>query len=293
MLTWILAATAGGALLVDRVALLTLRPPSRGLDREAVELGYPTHPFAVDSTGVTIRGSVMLPEGAGPSAALVVLVHGWTGNAGTMLLLAEPLLAEGFPALVFDVRSHGLSDRAPAVTVRHFRDDLMAVLAWTRMAHPRRPVIVVGHSLGGSAAILARARGAEFDGLALVAAPADLFAATAGFFSDRGLPGNLLVKLFHPSWRLRAGESFRRLDPEARAPEIAGSLPITIVQGDRDTRVKPSDALRLSAATGAPVVTVEGAAHKDVLARPETHREIARFIRSVGGRTAGGMAVDI
>jgi len=127
---------------------------------------------------------------------------------------------------------------------------------------------------------------------ATVAAPADLFAATAGFFSDRGLPGNLLVKLFHPSWRLRAGESFRRLDPEARAPEIAGSLPITIVQGDRDTRVKPSDALRLSAATGAPVVTVEGAAHKDVLARPETHREIARFIRSVGGRTAGGTAGD-
>jgi hypothetical protein len=49
-----------------------------------------------------------------------------------------------------------------------------------------------------------------------VAAPADLFETTASFFSDRGLPGGLLTRLFHPSWRLRAGESFRGLDPDPR-----------------------------------------------------------------------------
>ena len=95
------------------------------------------------------------------------------------------------------------------------------------------------------------------------------------------------MKLFHPSWRLRAGESFRYLDPEARAREIAGSLPITIVQGDRDTRVPPSDAARLSEATGVPVYTVEGASHRDVLVHPDVHTHILRFIRSVGGWTSG------
>jgi pimeloyl-ACP methyl ester carboxylesterase len=265
---------------------MTMRPPRRRPERPAADLGYPITPIEVVTGGVTIRGDLLDPPGADPAAPLVVLVHGWTGDRSTMLHLAEPLLADGLPVVVFDVRSHGRSDPAPAVTVRHFRDDLLAVLQWLGDHRPSRKIVVVGHSLGGSAAILALARGARIEGLALVASPADLFAATAGFFSDHGLPGGLLVKLFHPSWRLRARESFRYLDPEARAREIAGSVPITIVQGDRDTRVPPSDAVRLSEATGAPVFTIEGASHRDVLVHPDVHAHMLRFIRSAGSRTS-------
>ncbi|NNK49338.1 MAG: alpha/beta hydrolase, partial [Gemmatimonadetes bacterium] len=97
----------------------------------------------------------------------------------------------------------------------------------------------------------------------------------------------LLVQLFHPSWRLRAGESFRNLDPAARARDIAGTIPIAILQGDRDTRVPPSDASRFSEATGVPVYTVEGAAHRDMLVHPDVQREILRFVQSIGKETAG------
>lgn len=288
MLMWTLAAAAGGAFLVDRAALMTMRPPRRDPERLASDLGYPITPIVVASDGVTIRGDLMEPDRAEPNAPVIVLVHGWTGDSSTMLHVAEPLLAEGLPVVVFDVRSHGRSDPAPAVTVRHFRDDLMAVLDWLQAHRPGRRPVVVGHSLGGSAAILARAKGARIEGLAMVASPADLFAATAGFFSDHGLPGGLLVKLFHPSWRLRARESFRYLDPEARARELAGTIPMVIVQGDRDTRVPPSDAARLSAATGVPVVTVQGAAHRDVLVHPDVHAEILRFSRAVGSGSSPG-----
>jgi len=281
MLMWTLAAVAGGAFLIDRAALMTMRPPRRRPERLASDLGYPITPIEVRADGVTVRGDLIEPERVDPSAPLTVLVHGWTGDSSTMLHLAEPLVAEGLPVVVFDVRSHGRSDPAPAVTVRHFRDDLLAVLEWLQEHRPARRIVVVGHSLGGAAAILARVSGAPIEGLALVASPADLFAATAGFFSDHGLPGGLLVKLFHPSWRLRAKESFRHLDPEARARDIAGAIPIAIIQGDRDTRVPPSDAARLSEATGVPVFTVEGAAHREVLVHPEVHLEILRFIRSV------------
>ena len=283
MWLWALAAVAGGALLIDRVAVLTMRPPRRSPDRRAADLGYPVTPVevTVDDGKLTLRGDLLKPEGPDPRAPLVVLVHGWTGDSTTMLHLAEPLLAAGFPAFVFDVRSHGRSDAAPAVTVRHFRDDLLAVLERLNSLAAGRPIVVVGHSLGGSAGILAAAHGARLHGLALVAAPADLFAATAGFFSDHGLPGNMLVRLLHPSWRLRAGESFRHLDPEARIRDIAGRLPIILIQGEEDTRVPPSDAVRLSEASGVPVVRVRGAAHRDVLAHPATHGELLRFVRSV------------
>ena len=280
---WTLAAVAGGAFLIDRAALMTMRPPRRPAKWLASDLGYPTVPIEVTADGVAVRGDLVEPDPSDPTAPIVVLVHGWTGDSSTLLPLAAALLDGSLPVVLFDVRSHGRSDRAPAVTVRHFRDDLMAVLNWTRARRPARNIVVVGHSLGGSAAILARARGAPIDGLALVASPADLFAATAGFFSDHGLPGGLLVKLFHPSWRLRAGESFSYLDPEARAREIAGTIPIEIVQGDEDTRVPPSEAVRLSAATGVPVFTVEGGGHRDVLVSPDVHKEILRFVRSVGG----------
>jgi len=155
------------------------------------------------------------------------------------------------------------------------------MLGRLRELDPGRDIVVVGHSLGGCAGILAVARGARLAGLALVASPADLFAATAGFFSDHGLPGRALVRLLHPSWRLRAGESFRYLDPETRAREIAGRVPMTVIQGDRDTRVPPSDAMRLAAAAGVSVVSVKGAAHRDILVHPETHAEILRFVRAV------------
>ena len=281
MLIWTLAAAAGGALLVDRMALMTMRPPRRRPERLPDDLGYPTTPIEVTTDGVTIRGDLVEPGPADFGVPITVFIHGWTGDSSTMLYPAEPFLAQGLPVVVFDVRSHGRSDPAPAVTVRHFRDDLMAVLERLREIRPGRKIVVIGHSLGGSAAVLARAKGAPIDGLALVSSPADLFAATATVFSDRGLPGGLLVKLFHPSWRLRARESFRYLDPEARARELAGTIPITIVQGDQDTRVPPSDAERLSEATGVPVVTIEGAAHRDVLLHPEMHREVLRFVRSV------------
>ncbi len=280
MLMWTIAAAAGGALLIDRAALLTMRPPRRSPERTAADLGLPSTPIEVRVDSVTIRGDLVEPPDADRQAPISVLVHGWTGDSSTMLHLAEPLLQAGYPVVLFDVRSHGRSDRAPAVTVRHFRDDLLGILGQVEILRPGRKIVVIGHSLGGSAGILARAKGGAIAGLALIASPADLFAATAGFFSDRGLPGGLLVKLFHPSWRLRARESFRYLDPEARAREISGTVPITIVQGNQDTRVPPSDAAALSAALGAPVVTVEGAAHRDVLVHPRTHAELLRFLGS-------------
>ena len=143
---------------LDRLALATARPPRRGLERTAADLGLPHELVEFRAfDGITLRGEWMEPPGVRPDHTVVVLVHGWTGNSGTMMFVAEPLLAAGYPVFSVDVRRHGRSDDAPYVTIRHFRDDLKHAVVLTRERRPEAPIAVVGHSLGGSAALLAAA----------------------------------------------------------------------------------------------------------------------------------------
>lgn len=291
---WPIAAVVGVLVALDRLALATARPPRRGLDRRAADLGVRHEPVEFPSTdGLTLRGDWMTPESVRAGAPMAVLVHGWTGNSGTMLLLAGPLVAAGVPVLSFDVRRHGRSDDAPFVTIRQFRDDLARALRFARARRPEGARVVVGHSLGGAAAILAVAAGEPADGIALVAAPADLFEATAGMISDRGLPGGLVTRVLRPFWERRAGARFSDLDPEARGREL--DVPVLVAFGDRDHRVPTAHARRLAMATGGEAVEIAGAGHKDILARPELHATLVRFLRTfeTGAGAAAPAGVDV
>jgi 8-oxo-dGTP diphosphatase len=280
---WPFAAAAGGIVALDRLALATARPPRRELERSAADLGVPHELIEFRAfDGLILRGEWMEPPGVSPDHPVVVLVHGWTGNSGTMMLVAEPLLAVGYPVFSVDVRQHGRSDDAPFVTIRHFRDDLRHALETTRERRPDAPIVVVGHSLGGSAALLAAAAGAPIDAMALVAAPADLFEVTAGMFTDRGLPGNLLTRVLRPFWQRRAGESFTGLDPAARAAEVR--VPILVVQGELDARVPAEHARRIAENAGTEVMWIKDAAHKDILDRPELHEALRSFLDRVSRR---------
>ena len=274
---WPLAAAAGGIVALDRLALATARPPRRGLERTAADLGLPHELIEFRAfDGITLRGEWMEPPGVRPDHTVAVLVHGWTGNSGTMMYVAEPLLEAGYPVFSIDVRRHGRSDDAPYVTIRHFRDDLKHALELTRARRPAAPIVVVGHSLGGSAALLAAAAGAPIDAVALVAAPADLFEVTAGMFRDRGLPGGLMTRVLRPFWQRRAGEPFTGLDPAARAAEL--EIPILVVQGELDARVPAEHARRIAQNAATDVLWIEEAAHKDILDRPELHDALLAFL---------------
>lgn len=112
------------------------------------------------SGGETLAGVLHLPGGAGPHP-VVVLLHGFPGNERNFDL-AQALRREGYAALVFHYRgSWGMGgDYAFAYVLQ----DAAAVVAAVRGevfagAHRLDParVAVVGHSLGGFAALMTAA----------------------------------------------------------------------------------------------------------------------------------------
>ena len=81
----------------------------------------------------------------------VVLVHGVHEHSGRHAGLAAALLARGLDVFAYDHRGHGQSGGARA-DVEAFGDyvaDLEAVMAEVRDASAGRPVVLIGHSMGG------------------------------------------------------------------------------------------------------------------------------------------------
>ena len=280
---WLAAALlAAGLFALDRVALAMIRPPkkihTRNISRLQSDFVIRAHVFR--SLGQEIHGWFVAPriDAGGPVA---VLVHGWGSSHGRMTYLAEPLLRAGIPVFLFDVRRHGHSYDAPYVTARHFRDDTMAAIREVKEAFPHRPLILMGHSMGGSAAVLAVAEGAPADGLVTVGAPADMWGVWAHYFDGKGLPGRWIVKALSPFWRYRAGVSFGTLDTEKRVKEV--TIPCLIIHGSEDQSVPVEHVRILSAGAGVEPVILEGEGHNEILARDQVHRRVLEFVGKVGG----------
>ncbi|RYZ02025.1 MAG: alpha/beta hydrolase [Myxococcales bacterium] len=94
---------------------------------------------------------------AGGDGELLVALHALWMEAGTFVPLAEAL-APGWRVVALDQRGHGRSDHAASSTWGDYVSDLGALLDHLRAT---RPVVLLGNSLGGTAAFLFAARHPE------------------------------------------------------------------------------------------------------------------------------------
>lgn len=277
-LLWAAAAVLG-VLVLDRLANLVVRPrpkpPDRTID-ELEEVAY--RDFRIPSGDHELAAWELRPP-VGVRRPVVLIAHGWGASYGTILRLGEPLAKAGFEVVLFDIRGHGRNEELPYVTVRHFKEDVTAALEWVRIHFPDRPILLIGHSLGGAGAILALADGAPADALVLIAAPSDVMRVTAEFLSDHGLPGRLAVTVLRPFFWWRLGGTFARFTPRRRIGEIR--VPLLLLQPEHDTRVVRGHAEELAKAAGQPYVLIKGAEHTDVLEHPETVSLVESFAASL------------
>lgn len=137
--------------------------------------------FAGGAAGVTLAGTLTLPEGAGPFPA-VVLIAGSGPNTRNepllghqvFLVLADYLTRHGIAVLRYDKRGTGAStgDYGRATTI-DFAADAEAAAAWLRGRHQidQRRTGLIGHSEGGLIAPIVAAKDPKIGFIVMMAGP--------------------------------------------------------------------------------------------------------------------------
>jgi pimeloyl-ACP methyl ester carboxylesterase len=97
------------------------------------------------------RENIRAYESGNPQGKLVLLIHGWESNAGSMGAIANALADDGFRVIALDLPAHGCS----TLTHTNLRECREAVRALIYQLRPVEPFAVVAHSFGSAVATYA------------------------------------------------------------------------------------------------------------------------------------------
>lgn len=208
--------------------------------------------------GATLRGTA---TGTGPT---VLLLHAGGERRGVWTPVAAALTLCGLRTVAFDLRGHGDSS-GRATTLRAITEDVTAMIC-----REPAPVVVVGASLGGLAAIasLADPRAARHvAGLVLVDVVPDPDPARVRAWLDaRGLRHD----------RAELVEDILGRGPELLATATKIELPILLVRGGPRSPLTDAEVERLRAAN--PAVTVSRVPAAGHLVARDAPDELARIV---------------
>ncbi|MEV6845020.1 alpha/beta hydrolase [Actinoplanes sp. NPDC051411] len=208
--------------------------------------------FAWSTVGTVHVNGVRLGlrEAGDPAGAPVLLLHGSGSNARTWDRFAARLTAAGRRALAIDLRGHGTSARPGHYSLASIRDDVLDLLDRLSL----RGAVLVGHSVGGYAALAAAQQAPERVGALILedlAAPPRLRSPLNGFNPLQALAAAAGIFTARRDYELRAvGSILRQLTrPDAgwwaRLSEV--EQPTLILSGGPASCIPPA---RLAEVTG-------------------------------------------
>jgi pimeloyl-ACP methyl ester carboxylesterase len=242
--------------------------------RGRVEPLVPPPGAVVEVLQVDRRRVVVHVFGEGP---LVLLVHGWEGGASQMLAMANRLVGLGFRVALFDMPAHG---DAPGWTtsLREFREIASQVARLIGPVHA-----LVGHGLGGTASLLAAARGLDVAGVVAVSPEPSLDFSCCRFARTFGLSPRAEEYL-----RRRLEKRTGMSRDEARLGTLPPPAVPTLIVHDVFDRVVPlrhSRELHARWLSNALIETC-GLGHRRILQAHGALRSIAAFLQGLPGASA-------
>ncbi len=229
---------------------------------------------------LTIRGHRLAVHrwGSGP---IVLLHHGWSGDAAQMTALVDPLVAAGYEAVAVDGLAHGESAGRISTFVDMASDAIELVVA-SGGVHA-----IVGHSMG--AMIAARVAATHpVAGLVFVAPPAEMRVYSQLFARAVDIPPAVHDRMI-AGFERTYGIDWDDISAEALAP--GRSEPCLLIYDTDDRDAPPDHAHRWIDAWAGPITVHEtqGLGHRNVLRDAAVHAVCIDWLQGVreGPRPAG------
>ena len=248
---WAVVGTGGGLLALlwaARALLLHGLVPKATLDGvQPAELGLTAQALRLPAAAGGVRlFAWYLPAGtlAEPAPA-IVLLHGWGGNASTLLPAAQALWRAGYAVLLPESRNHGRSDRDGYSSLPRFAEDLDSALNWL-VAQPgvdAGRLCALGHSVGAAAVLLSASRRHDLHAVVSVSAFAHPEQVMRRWLAARHVPYWPLGWVVNRYVEHVIGARFSDIAPMTTLPRI--SCPVLLLHGRQDDMVPVSDARQL------------------------------------------------
>jgi pimeloyl-ACP methyl ester carboxylesterase len=208
--------------------------------------------------------------GEGP---LVVLVHGWQGAASQLQSLAHSVIAAGFRVALFDMPAHGAASGWSTSGVEFMR----IVESIARELGPLHAI--VGHSLGGTAALMALARGVPSGGVVAIAPMPSFDFALRNYARAYALPPRAKELLAR---RLEERTGLERAEMDLKL--VQQQAPVLLVHDLLDRIVPPRHSRRLRDRwRDARLFETLGLGHNRVLQAEHVAQAIVAFLYSLPG----------
>jgi len=199
------------------------------------------------------------------SDKVVIMAHGWGGNAQMLLPLARPFHDNGMSVLLYDARNHGKSDADTFSSLPRFAEDMNSVIDWIRDYRDKAEVIILGHSIGAAAAMLTASKRTDIDLVIGVSGFAHPNLVMRRHLDRPWVPRFIVPIILHyVQWMI--GYRFEDIAPMNRVKYI--QCPVLLAHGTKDN-VVPINDMRLIEQNASPdndlhLFPIEGAGHGSV-----------------------------
>lgn len=249
MVWWLTLLLVVGLLAGLRWAVHRSLAPARVVEAgNPAAIGLPHEDVAIPTENGKFLFGWFVTAHRTPGAPAVVLLHGWGGNAETLLPLARPLHEAGFSALFIDARCHGKSDEDSFASMPRFAEDLGHAIDWLKRGDDQTPraIAAIGHSVGAAAALLAASRRSDLAAVISIAAFSHPERMMRRWFDFRGIPyvplGWLMLR--YVQWVI--GHRFDDIAPINTIRRVA--CPTLLIHGEDDLTVPVAEAYAIQGA---------------------------------------------
>ena len=242
-----------------------------------------------EKTDYTVSGfegyelHVQLLKSPVPSDDYVIISHGYTDNRMGALKYAGMYLDLGYNCVIWDLRGHGLNEKAFTTYGILEARDLVCLIEDTRNRYPGlRRLGLHGESLGAASTVTALKYRPEADFAVADCGFSDIENVLRGAYRNYHVPG-FFFDLADIGAKVRSGYALREMRPIDALDE--NRIPVLFIHGADDDFILPENSRRMyERAQGKKAFRlIEGAGHAEsILTDPESYREYVKdFLRQI------------